>query len=323
MTLKQPPAVVAVTGALGYIGRRTVARLAAEPSTQRVVATDIRPLSQTHPFASDPKITFVQQDIIHPLEDAFREHGVEAVVHLAFVLRQDRNRRVGELTNVEGAASLLRACAGANVHRIVVLSSSTVYGPHPDNPMPLTEDAPVRPPWAFQYAWDKAQSERLFQEHATSHPGTELSVLRGCVVMGPSADNFITSAMFRPMLIGIRSADPPLQFVHEDDIVELLWRFVSEPHPGVYNVAGPGEVRWSELALMAGRRMVWLPAAMAYTLTQLTWWLRLQSDSPAVGLDWVRYPWVVSTERLARELVYRFQHTTEQALKSYLATRAR
>ena len=317
MATSATPEVVAVTGAAGYIGRRLVAHLVAQPSIRRIIATDIRPLAEPH----HPKVTFLQQDITAPLGPTFEEHGVHAVVHLAFVLRQLRDRRASLRVNLEGAANLLRACESAHVQRIVVLSSSTVYGPHPDNPTPLTEASPCRPPSAFHYAWDKAASEHLFQDYASAHPEIELSILRGCVVMGPSARNFITSALFKPLLVGVRGYDPPLQFVHEDDLLELLGRFVAEPHPGVFNVAGPGTVRWSQLAHMAKRRLVWLPAALAYPLTQLTWWLRLQNDSPAVGLDWVRYPWVVSTERLERELGYRFRHTSEQALRGYLEHR--
>jgi len=73
---------------------------------------------------------------------------------------------------------------------------------------------------------------------------------------------------------------------------------------------------------MARRRMIWLPAALAYLLTQLTWRLHIQSDSPAVGLDWIRHPWVVSTEKLEKELSYRFQHTAEEALRSFLEASA-
>ena len=317
MPPSSPPRVVAVTGAAGYLGGQMVARLAAQDSVQSVVATDIRP-----PAGQHPKVHFLQQDITMPLEHAFQEHGVEAVVHLAFVLRQGRDHQANHRVNVEGAASVLRACEAAGVHRIVLMSSSTVYGADPRNPIALDENAPYRPPRGFHYAWDKRESEQLFEHYAVSHAEATVSILRGCVVMGPSASNFITSALFRPVLIGIRGYDPPLQFVHEEDVTELLWRFVAEAYPGVYNVAGPGTVRWSELARLADRLLLWLPPAIAYPLTQLTWWLRLQSDSPAVGLDWIRYPWVVSTERLERETGYQFQYTGEEALRSFLASRS-
>ena len=73
---------------------------------------------------------------------------------------------------------------------------------------------------------------------------------------------------------------------------------------------------------MAHRRLVMLPAPLAYGLTQLAWWLGLQSDSEARGLDYVRYPWAVSTGKLERELGYRWRHTGREALESYLSVRA-
>jgi len=315
MERSRPPRVVAITGAAGYIGRRLLERLAAEDGIERIVATDIRPLGDT-----PSKVTFLQQEITQPLGDAFREHGVEAVVHLAFVLRQSRQRDESHRVNVDGTANVLQACHDAGVRRIVQLSSATVYGPHADNPPLLTEQHPMRPPYAYQYAWDKAECERLIEAYVADHPDTDVSVLRGSVVMGPSARNFIASALFKPLLVGIRGCDPPMQFIHEEDLVELLWRFVAEPHPGIYNVAGRESVRWSELARMAGRRFVWLPASVIYGVTELTWRLHLQNDSPSVGLGFVQWPWMVSTERVEQETGYRCKFTSEEALRSFLDT---
>ena len=307
------PRVVAVTGAAGYIGQRLLARLQEEPHVESVLATDVRPHSQLL-----PKVTFLEQDILEPLEEAFHQHGVQGLVHLAFVLRQGRDPEVVRRVNVGGAQNVLRACRSAGVQRILYVSSSTVYGPHQDNPARLTEEHPVRPPAVFQYAVHKAESEALFQAYARDVPGACVSLLRGCVVMGPSAHNFITQALFKPILIGVRGYDPPMQFLHEDDMVELLVHFLTHESPGVYNVAGPGEVRYSALVRMARRPLVWLPAPIAYGLTNLTWALHLQNDSPGVGLDFIRYPWVVSTEKLCRETGYEFKHTCEEALQAFL-----
>ncbi len=51
--------------------------------------------------------------------------------------------------------------------------------------------------------------------------------------------------------------DPRLQFVHEDDGVELLRRVALDDHPGVYNVAGDGVLLLSQCLRRAGR--FWLP----------------------------------------------------------------
>lgn len=307
------PRVVAVTGAAGYIGAMLVRHLAEQPEVERIVAVDRQPLAFDH-----PKVIALQQDILEPLDQAFVEHRVEALVHLAFVIRQQRKRELSHYANIDGTDSVLRAAAAAQVRRLVYLSSATVYGALPDNPKPLTEASRARPSPNFHYAWDKREAERAFEGYAKDHPEAEVSVLRASIVMGTGAENPITQALSRPMLVGVRGDDPSMQFTHDEDLVALLWRFVSEAHAGVYNVAGPGIVRWSELGRMARKRIVWLPAWLAYGITDLSWALRIQSDAPSAGLDYVRWPWVVSTEKIERELGLEFKHTSEQALRAWL-----
>lgn len=303
---------IAVTGAAGYIGTRLVQRLLDDPGIERVTGVDVRPAAIQH-----ERYTHLQQDMTSPLDEAFA--GAEAVVHLGFVLRQLRNRAEGRRINIGGAESVLRACTSAGVGRVVLMSSATVYGPRPDNPPALTEDAPAHPPTGFAYAEDKVACEALFQTFAEEHPDTCVSILRGCVVMGPSAANFITAALDKPLLIGVRGDDPGMQFIHEDDLAELLLRFATEPHPGVYNVAGSGSVRWGEAVSRAGKRLIRLPAPLAYGLAGFAWRARLQSDSPSVGLDFIRWPWTVSTEKVTAETGYANRHTSREALEAYLS----
>ena len=312
------PKVVAVTGAAGYIGRKVVERLCAEPGVERVIATDIAP----PPYELD-RVLYLQQSITDPFERIFVEERVEALVHLAFVLRQQRNRALSHTANVGGADNILYAAHAARVKRLVYLSSSTVYGALRDNPEVLAEGDRARPSPAFHYAWDKREAERAFQHYATEHPDAAVSILRSCIVMGPSARNFISQALSRRVLVGAAGDDPPLQFVHEDDLIELLWRFASAPHGGIYNIAGPGTLRWGEVVRMARKRMVRLPGWVVSALTDLAWTLRLQSDAPSAGLDYVRWPWVVSTDKLQRELGFEFRYTSREAMEAWLANRRR
>ena len=309
----QVPRVVAVTGASGYIGERLVQRLLTEEGVQQVLGIDLRPSALEH-----DKLMSIEQDITAPLDTLFRDQRVEAVVHLAFVLRQLRNRAESRRVNVGGASNVLWACEAAGVRRIVLLSSSTVYGANPDNRELLTEEAELNPSATFTYAADKALTESYFHRYRDQRVETDVSILRSCVVMGPNAENFITTALDKPVLIGIGQADPPMQFLHEDDLIDLLWRFVSESRPGIFNVAGTGTVRWSELVRAARKRLIPLPARLAYGLTALAWHLRLQSDAPSAGLDFIRWPWTVGTAKVEAELGYRFQHSSRDALQAYL-----
>ena len=303
---------VAVTGASGYLGALLVRKLLEEPGIERVVGVDVRPAA-----VRDERCAHFQQDVRAPLDEAFA--GADAVAHLAFLMRQPRDRAEGRSVNVGGAENAAQACATAGVRRAVLMSSATVYGAWPDNPPMLTEDAPLRPTPGFAYAEDKAEAEAAFRALAEARPDVCVSILRGCVVMGPNADNFITAALAKPALIAVRGADPPMQFVHEDDLVALLVRFLTEDHPGAYNVAAQGGVRWREAAALAGKRIVPVPAPLARGLAELAWRTRLQSDAPAAGLAFIRWPWLVSGERLATETGHQFAHSSRDALLAYLS----
>lgn len=311
------PSVVAVTGAAGYVGRRLLAELDGREELRELIAIDVRPLPGTF-----RKVVFYQRDVAQPLDDLLHRHGVDTVVHLAFVLRPGYGRREVEAirrANVGGMESVLRACRAAGVSTIIYFSSHTVYGAHPDNPIPITEEAPVRPTEGFQYSLDKALCEGRLRAFMLENPDVTVGILRGCVVMGPMARNFVTQAFFKPILVGIRGYDPPLQFVHEEDVARLMTLFILEPRRGIYNVGGEGTIPYSRMARLARRRLVFLPAGIAYPLTQMAWALRLQRDSPAAGLDFIRYPIVVSTEKLKRETDFQFRYTSEEALMSFLS----
>ena len=309
--------VVAVTGASGYIGSRLLQELEPEECLDKVVAIDTRPLPM--PFHN---VISARLDVTRPLDDTFHDHHVNTVVHLAFVLRPGHGRREAERVrqaNLRGARSVLKACHSAKVKNFVYLSSHTIYGAHEDNPVPIMEEAPPRPSLGFQYSYDKALCESAVQEFARECPDVSVTVLRSCVVMGPGADNFVTQALFKPVLLGVMGYNPPLQFVHEDDLAKLLHRFIIDPCPGTFNVAGEGVIHYTQLASLSRRRLIFLPSVMAYPLTQIAWNLGIQKDSPAAGLDFVRYPTIVSTDRLKRETGFRFFYTSEEALTDYLS----
>ncbi|MSQ13034.1 MAG: NAD-dependent epimerase/dehydratase family protein [Dehalococcoidia bacterium] len=312
---------VAVTGAVGYVGARLVEALAQRDEVERVVAIDVRPLP--HP---PPKVEVAVQDVAEPLDQLFRAERPHVVVHLAYLLNPGRDREAARRVNVGGTASVLAACAALlqgsgrteGVKHVVYLSSTSVYGAHVDNPVPLTEEQVPRPVKGFAYSEDKVASERLLAEFATQHPETCVTVLRGPVVMGPHARNFIAQALTKPVMVGVLGCDPPMQFFHEDDLLDLLLHVIRQPKAGVYNFGGEGTVRYSEMVRMSGRPLVRLPAWVLYPLVQALWRLRLQNDSPACGLDFIRWPWVASTEKLRRETGFAARYTSKEALEAFV-----
>lgn len=329
--MNNPPKVVAVTGASGYIGTRLLQELG--PHLDKLVAFDSKPLIPPNskgvmnhaPTGEWPHdIATYQQDLTQPIDEALRHHGVTTLVHLAYIIKPGRNRREIDAvrqTNLSVLRRVLESCVEASVKHVIYLSSHTVYGAHKDNPIPLTEQAPLCPLPDFPYGYGKFLSEQVLQEFSKEHQNIKVTILRSCVVLGPTADNYITRAFFRPWLLGIRGYDPPLQFLHEDDLACILRTIIQRELPGVFNVAGEGVVYYRELVKTTHRKLVSLPAFLAYPLAQLTWELRVQRDSSSAGLDFIRYPIVVSTECLKKATGYQFQYTSREALTAYAKSR--
>lgn len=310
---------VAVTGAAGYIGSGLVKRLEADDRVEHVLATDVRPLSESR----GPGVSYVQHDILTPLDGLLSQHRIDTVVHLAFELRPGRRRDAARRVNVGGAANVLSASAVAGVEVIVYLSSTSVYGARADNPPVLTEDFTPRPVRGFQYSEDKVEAEALVERYAARNPSVAATILRCCPVMGPNADNFIAMAFLKAFLVAVRGCDPPLQLIHEDDLTDVLTMCALGGAPGLYNVAGEGVIRWSEMAKTLGRRLVSLPAPLLYWATDAAWRLRLQSYSPSSGLDFIRYPWTAGTDKIRRELGVEPCYTSREAWEAFAERHAR
>jgi len=217
--------------------------------------------------------------------------------------------------------NFLEACRQAEVKHIVYLSSHTVYGAHPDNAGLLNEDSPLRPLPGFQYSWDKAEVERMLHDFATSHRDVCLTILRSCPVVGPNAGSSIITSMFKPIMIRVAGYDPPMQFVHEDDLVEIIMTFLSQRKSGIFNVAGSGQIRYTEVAKLARKRTIALPERLLHLLMGFSWALRLQRESPTSGLEFIKYPPIVNAEKLKSELGFQFSYSSRDAITSFLSAR--
>ena len=306
--------VVAVTGSSGYIGSRLLRQLE-EESLERLVAFDIRP-----PTLPIHNIVVYRQDVSRPIDDALRQNGVTTLVHLAFTRNLGQNRR--ELraireNNLRTTHAVLDSCARAGVQHIVYLSSHTVYGPRRDNPIPVTEQSPLRPPPDFAFGYDKFLCEQVLESFAERRPETRVTILRVSPVLGPSADNDIFRIFLNQRPLGVCGYNSPFQFSHEDDLARILSIIIQRSIPGVFNVAGDGVAFYREIAQAIPDGLRCMPAMLAYPLVGCTWHLGLQRDRSMVHLDFMRRPILLSTTRLAQATGYRPKYTSLEALVSF------
>jgi UDP-glucose 4-epimerase len=138
------PRVVLVTGVSRYLGTRLASTLAADPSIERVIGVDTVP---PRPEVAQQlgRTEFVRADIRNPLiAKVIAQAEVDTVVHMNVIATPlgAGGRTAMKEINVIGTMQLLAACQKApSMRKLVVKSTTAVYGSSPRDPALFTEDA--------------------------------------------------------------------------------------------------------------------------------------------------------------------------------------
>jgi nucleoside-diphosphate-sugar epimerase len=237
--------------------------------------------------------------------------GADTLVHLGWVDPAPRDPATRR--NVDTTRRLLHAAENATLSSLVLLSSATVYGAWPDNPVPLTEEAPLRPNPGVTDAVHHAEAERLVSAWAAERPDVTVAILRPATIVGRGVDSWLAQALTgRGTARPVRS-DPERQFVHVDDVASAVALVVGARLDGVFNVAPSGSVSGDEVReLSAWRPSVPVPGSFGPTAVRWAWALHLSSMPPS-ALPLVEDPWVIASDRL-QAAGWVAQYTSEEAI---------
>ncbi len=221
---------------------------------------------------------------------------VEAVAHLAFRTDPTPDLELDHELDTIGSLHVLNACTAAKVARLVVASSTMLYGPHADNPNYLREDHPLRGHPDAHAVRNRIEMERLLGEWRERHPDVEVTVLRACWTLGPTIWSRIARYLSLPIVPLPIGYDPLVQLVHEHDLLDAYERALVAARPGVFNVVGRGVLPVSTLFRLSRQRTLPLPAAL---LDRVSYHSSpgQTGDPPAAFFDYLRYLWVADGER--------------------------
>jgi UDP-glucose 4-epimerase len=138
--------------------------------------------------------------------------------------------------------------------------------------------------------------------------------------MGPGVDSPLTRYFTQPVVPTVLGFDPRLQFVHEDDGVEVLRRMALDDHPGTFNVSGDGVLLLSQCVRRSGRPTLPLPSPAFRLVGDLARGAGRVDFSPE-QLALMSYGRAVDPERLTTELGWRPKFTTASAFDDFLHSR--
>ena len=195
-----------------------------------------------------------------------------------------------------GMTTALAECTNAT--HVVLVSSAMVYGAWANNPVPLTEDALLRPDVEFPFARQLGAAEQLVDEWRCARPGRSTTVLRPAVAMAADGTSRLASALAAGMGQRVGEADPPAQFLHLDDLASAVLLSVEQRLDGAYNVAPDGWIAGERVRALAGAvPRVHLPDRVNEFVNTLRW--RFQRGPIPPGLrSYTRWPWLVANDRL-------------------------
>lgn len=294
---------VVVTGAAGRVGRRVLPALVAAESVDRVIGLDVSGSSVRG--ADMLRCDLVKEDLKPILE------GADVVVHLASVFRPDRDGLDSSQADLTATRRLLEAAGAVGVEKLILLSSAMVYGAWADNPVPISEAARLRPNPDFSFGVYKTEVERLAEEWRSEHPGTRVVVLRPTTAIARSETSWVARTLRAAAAINVGDEEPPVQFLHLDDLASAVELAVLGELEGAYNVAPDGWVGSADVRELDGRTpRVKMSESAAGRVTAFRWRHRLAPTPPGV-LPYTRYPWVVANDRL-RAAGWTPQNTNEE-----------
>lgn len=298
---------VLITGICGRLGRRLARRLHRE---RPVVGIDRRPFEgrpkdiQHHPIDIRRKKT----------QDIFRQQAFAAVVHLGVMHDPRMSQAEHHSWNVVGFQRLLEFAAQYRVPKIIVLSSANVYGPRPDNPQFITEDAPLLGGAAFSEIRDLIEVDMLAQSSVFRHPETETVILRPVHILGGvknAPSNYLRLAAI-PTLMGF---DPMVQVVHQDDVVSAIVDALRPGIRGTFNIAGPPPLPLSRLVGLTGRPRIAVPHFLAKSIVKRLF--RVHATSfPAPELDHIRYVCMVDDQKAREGMGYTNAHDIVETVRA-------
>jgi UDP-glucose 4-epimerase len=298
---------IVITGICGRLGRRLTRVLHRQA---RVIGLDRRP------FPDRPRdIEHHEIDLRSKrAKDIFRGGGVRALVHLGVMHNPRDSAEEHHSWNVVAFQHLLEYAERYKVPKVVLLSSANVYGPRPDNPQFLSEEAPLLGAGPFSDIRDLVGLDMCAQSYLWRYANTEAVILRPSHILGTvknAPSNYLRLKVV-PTLLGF---DPMMQVVHQDDVVWALRAALVPGARGIFNIGGPPPVSLSRALQMLGRSAVSVPHSVARVAVERLFRWRV-TDFPAPELDFIRYVCMVDDARARSVLGYRPKHALLETLRA-------
>jgi farnesol dehydrogenase len=306
---------ILVTGATGFLGRRTVERLAPRHELRLLV----RPGAARERFPNS--VSFAEGDVTDAASLERAVEGCDAVLHAAALVKILAAEREFDRVNVGGFENLLRAAQAAAVQRVVYVSSFIALGPTEAGPGGMLDENAAfwERAWINPYERTKTAADRLARQ--AIEQGTPLNVVYPGVIYGPGelTEGNIVVRHIQDLLAGKLPAllgrpERRWNYVFVEDVAAGIGSVLESAPAGARYVLGGENVTQETFYFLVAelfgarvptRRMPDGVAKAAGALMRI--WANLTGGVPQLTPDLVeiyRHDWALDSAKAARELGY-------------------
>jgi UDP-glucose 4-epimerase len=305
---------ILVTGLGTFWGSRLAQELEQMDGVETVVGLD-----SNEPLLPLERTEFVRADSNYSILDRIvRATKVDTILHTHLVVDSTEisGRALHEI-NVIGTMNLLAAAgaAGSPVRKVIVKSSTLMYGANYRDPYFFRETQPRTRPPRTRVERSLLDAAAFVRDFAIDNPHMTVTKLRFSNVLGDDINTTFSNALRLPYIPEIFGFDPRLQFTHEDDVTGALLHATLHDVPGIYNIAGDGAMPWSEVCTIVGKRRIPLPPLLTAWAAEPLRMLRIV-DLPPEVLSLLRYGRGVDNSPFKRA-GFRYQYSTAGTVDAF------
>ena len=330
-----PQHTVFVTGAGGYVGAMLLDLFSARPDVARVIGLDKEPLPEF--LQGRPKITYIVGNTADDSwQAAVRAAEPDIVIHTAWQIREMYGMKKEQWRwNVIGSDKVFDfAFSTPSVKKLIDFSTVASYAAYPSNTMEhlFTEREPFR---KSDYLY--AEEKRVVEEHlqakfdAAKAAGSkvQVGVIRPAALTGPRGRymriRFGLQATlsgqlkqtFVHRLVSAMVSFTPItrkwlrQFVHEDDIADIVTMFAFEPLKADYDAfiaCPPGEVVTGKDMAEAVNKKAVVISPLLIRIVFFIMWHGTRGRVPTSKGGWKSYSYPIAVDGSKITRVYGFKY---------------
>lgn len=311
---------ILITGGSGYLGSMILSLLSKEKEKfdlGNIVSGDCCPPKQI-----ENNVLYEQFDVTSANQDEiFSKYEINTVVHLASIVTPGKrsNRDVEYQVDVEGTKNILKFCIKYNINHLIVSSSGAAYGYHPENINLLNENSPIRGNFEFAYSFHKRTVEEILKDHREKYPHLKQTIFRIGTILGKNVNNQITDLFKKPFLIGVCGSLSPFNFILDIDVANCFLKALVEERPGIFNLAGDGELNINDFSKILKKPKLMLPVWVLKLVLFLLKKFKISQYGPEQVM-FLQYRPVLDNSKLKNEFGFNPTKNSREVFDLFIST---